>query len=137
MYIESVKYEKILDKYEIIELKVRGKKELREKLFHDIQDNFDLAQDEWDESLGMLTMTFDKKPKEQTLNMIKSYTNEWIEEQYDNLAIMRIEEKLKNKLGSEYSLWHSKDVYRLVKNNSVHEDEIIESFVKRFKKRNK
>lgn len=79
MYIESIKYEKLLDKYDIIELKVRGKEETLHEFFSDIQEQFDLAHDEWDKSLGMLTMTFDKKPKEQTLNMIKAFTKNYID----------------------------------------------------------
>lgn len=80
MYIESIKNEHLLEKYEIIELKVRGKEEILQQFFADIQELFDLAQDDWDKSLSMLTMTFDKKPKEQTLNLIKSYTKDYIEQ---------------------------------------------------------
>lgn len=50
-----------------------------EQFFSDIQDIFDLAYDEWNDSLAMLTMTFDKKPKEQTLTRIKSFTKDYIE----------------------------------------------------------
>ena len=90
MYIESIKYETILDKYEIIELKVRGSKKLREKFFNDIQDNFDLAHDECDESLSMLTMTFDKVPKKQTINKIKNFFKNWQEEiEWDNNREMK------------------------------------------------
>lgn len=48
---------------------MRGKQEILEKFFSVIQDGFDLAHDEWDKKLNMLTMTFDYKPKEQTMNM--------------------------------------------------------------------
>lgn len=81
MRIESIKnetLETITGKYEIVELKVRGKKEYREEFFNYIQDIFDLASDDWDESLSMLTMTFDKKPKEQTVATIRQQTDSWI-----------------------------------------------------------
>lgn len=79
MHIQSIKYETILEMHEIIELKVRGKEKILQQFFSDVQNVFDLAHDEWDKSLSMLTMTFDKKPKEQTLNMIKSFTKDYIE----------------------------------------------------------
>lgn len=80
MFIESIKNELLQDKFEIIELKVRGKEDALHNFFSDIQNHFDLAHDEWDESLGMHTMTFDKKPKEQTLTLIKRFTKNYIEE---------------------------------------------------------
>lgn len=79
MYIQSIKNELLLGKHEIIELKVRGKEKVLQQFFLDIQDTFDLAHDDWDESLKMLTMTFDKKPKEQTLNMVKLFTRDYLE----------------------------------------------------------
>lgn len=80
MRIESIKNELLLDKYPIIELKVRGKREELDAFFSDIQNNFDLAHDEWVSEYAMLVMTFDYKPKEQTMTMIKRYTKDYIEE---------------------------------------------------------
>lgn len=80
MHIESVQNQ-ILDtstgKYEIVELKVRGEKKNREEFFNYIQDVFDLASDEWDESFNMLTLTFDKT-KEQTVTAVRQQTTSWI-----------------------------------------------------------
>lgn len=78
MYIESITNEVLLEKFKIIELKVRGEKEQLEKFSNAVQDHFDLAHDDWDDSLRMLTLTFDNQPKEQTLNMIKSFTKDYI-----------------------------------------------------------
>lgn len=81
IYIENIKNETIeIDgvKHEIVELKVRGKEKYLTQLFNDIQDEFDLAHDDWDKSLSMLTMTFDKKPREQTANLIKRFTKDYI-----------------------------------------------------------
>lgn len=79
MRIESIRYDTV-DGFEIIELKVRGKEEFRDSLFRDIQEDFSLAHDETTESHAMLTMTFDKIPKKQTLAMIKSYVANYIYE---------------------------------------------------------
>ena len=80
MYIQSIENQRLNKQYDIIELKVRGEEDELNKFFSDIQDHFDLAHDEWDKSYAMLTMTFDKKPKEQTINMIKGYTKTYIEQ---------------------------------------------------------
>ncbi|PGK51885.1 hypothetical protein CN918_29275 [Priestia megaterium] len=79
MYIHSIENQKLLNQYDIVELKVRGKEDELQEFFSDIQDEFDLAHDEWTKRLGMLTMTFDKKPKIQTLRLIQRYTKDYIE----------------------------------------------------------
>ena len=80
MRIESIQNEMLLDKYPIIELKVRGKEEELHNFFSDIQEHFDLANDEWTPEYAMLTMTFDYKVGEQTMTMIKNYTKNYIGE---------------------------------------------------------
>lgn len=85
MYIESIRYEVILDKYKIIALSVRGKEKILEQFCSDIQDTFTMAHDEWYKPLSMLTMTFDVIPKEQTLTMIRKFTRDYIKDIEDTI----------------------------------------------------
>jgi len=87
MYIQEITNQTLLDKYPIIELKVRGTQTELERFACDIQDVFDLAHDDWEPSLNMLVMTFDYKKGEQTLNQIRTFTKDYIKRLHTPLTV--------------------------------------------------